>query len=38
MTNRKPFIYIVYTGGTIGMEKTPGGYQPKEGHLLELMG
>ena len=37
MGNRKPSIYIVYTGGTIGMEKTPEGYKPKKGHLQKLM-
>jgi L-asparaginase len=30
-------IYIVYTGGTIGMRKTPGGYQPESGYLQRLI-
>lgn len=30
-------IYIVYTGGTIGMRKTAGGYQPESGHLQRLL-
>jgi L-asparaginase len=30
-------IYIVYTGGTIGMRKTPGGYRPESGYLQQLI-
>ncbi len=33
----KPKIYIAYTGGTIGMEKTASGYEPKEGFLKDCM-
>lgn len=35
MTKRK--IYIIYTGGTIGMGKTPQGYQPVSGLLHKHM-
>lgn len=35
MTKRK--IYIIYTGGTIGMAKTPQGYQPVPGLLHKHM-
>jgi L-asparaginase len=34
MTKR---IYIAYTGGTIGMEKTAAGYRPRAGSLSEQM-
>tara|TARA_B100001094_G_scaffold333164_1_gene409168 strand:+ start:69 stop:1202 length:1134 start_codon:yes stop_codon:yes gene_type:complete len=30
---KKPHIYIIYTGGTIGMKKTPQGYEPESGFL-----
>lgn len=30
-------IYIVYTGGTIGMRKTPTGYRPESGYLQQLL-
>ncbi len=30
-------IYIVNTGGTIGMKRTERGYAPEPGHLAELM-
>ena len=30
-------VYIAYTGGTIGMEKTPEGYRPRRGFLAEQM-
>ena len=30
---KKKFIYIAYTGGTIGMKKTKYGYIPVSGHL-----
>ncbi len=33
----KKSILILYTGGTIGMEKTSAGYTPKSGLLSELM-
>ncbi len=28
-------IYVIYTGGTIGMVKTKQGYAPKQGYLLD---
>ncbi len=28
-------IYVIYTGGTIGMVKTDKGYAPKQGYLLD---
>jgi len=31
-------VYIAYTGGTIGMKKTPNGYAPEAGYLAGLMG
>ncbi|HEX2620208.1 MAG TPA: asparaginase [Phototrophicaceae bacterium] len=34
----KKRVYIAYTGGTIGMARTPDGYAPKPGYLAELMG
>lgn len=37
MTNKKKSVYIIYTGGTIGMEKTPGGYVPKANYLAGQM-
>lgn len=33
----KPRIFVAYTGGTIGMKKTSGGYAPARGHLQQLM-
>ena len=30
-------VYIAYTGGTIGMQKTMEGYIPVAGHLQKLM-
>jgi L-asparaginase len=33
----KPTIYIAYTGGTIGMNKTQGGYAPAPGYLAQRM-
>jgi L-asparaginase len=30
-------IFIVYTGGTIGMRKTPSGYRPEPGYLQRLL-
>ena len=30
-------IFIVYTGGTIGMRKTPRGYRPESGYLQRLL-
>lgn len=30
-------IYIAYTGGTIGMRKTAGGYRPAPGFLADIM-
>ena len=30
-------ILIIYTGGTIGMKKTPQGYSPESGYLQKLM-
>jgi L-asparaginase len=30
-------IFIVYTGGTIGMRKTPRGYRPEPGYLQRLL-
>lgn len=36
-TLKKSRIFIAYTGGTIGMRKTPKGYCPEPGHLQQLM-
>lgn len=33
----RPKIFIVYTGGTIGMRKTPRGYRPEQGNLQRLL-
>jgi len=33
----KPRIYIAYTGGTIGMQKTADGYAPAPGYLAERL-
>lgn len=35
LTKRK--VFIIYTGGTIGMQHTPQGYQPKPGLIAEQM-
>jgi L-asparaginase type I len=32
-----PKVLIIYTGGTIGMKRTPEGYAPSKGFLLQLM-
>jgi L-asparaginase len=32
-----PHILILYTGGTIGMQRTPHGYEPAPGHLQRLI-
>ncbi|QCI24574.1 L-asparaginase 1 [Buchnera aphidicola (Muscaphis stroyani)] len=34
---KKKFIYIAYTGGTIGMKKTKYGYIPASGHLQKQL-
>lgn len=36
-TAAKPTVYIVYTGGTIGMQRSPHGYVPAPGFLEEQM-
>lgn len=33
----EPRILIVYTGGTIGMQRTPHGYEPAPGYLQHLI-
>lgn len=33
----KRTVYIAYTGGTIGMKRTPGGYRPAPGFLAEQL-
>jgi L-asparaginase len=33
----KKRVYLAYTGGTIGMEKTAEGYRPVPGYLAELL-
>lgn len=35
--NQKKRIYIIYTGGTIGMQETPEGYKPYPGLLTKLL-
>jgi L-asparaginase len=30
-------VYIIYTGGTIGMRRARGGYRPEPGYLQELL-
>lgn len=35
MTNKR--IYIAYTGGTIGMKKSPNGYIPVEGYITDVV-
>lgn len=37
MANERPKIFVVYTGGTIGMRKTPRGYRPESGYLQQLI-
>ena len=37
MTMKVPKVLIIYTGGTIGMKRTPDGYAPAVGFLLQLM-
>jgi L-asparaginase len=34
---RRPSVYVVHTGGTIGMRRTADGFAPQPGHLAELM-
>jgi L-asparaginase len=34
---KSPRILILYTGGTIGMKRTPHGYEPVPGHLQHLI-
>jgi L-asparaginase len=33
----KKRVYVIYTGGTIGMQRTPDGYAPSPGSLQEQM-
>jgi L-asparaginase len=33
----KPRILVIYTGGTIGMRKTPAGYRPEPGSMQRLI-
>ena len=35
--NMKKKIYIAYTGGTIGMKKSPNGYIPVEGYITDVL-
>lgn len=35
--SERPRIFVVYTGGTIGMRKTPRGYRPEPGYLQHLL-
>src|SRR5690606_6061525 len=35
--SQRPKIFIVYTGGTVGMLKTPRGYRPEPGYLQRLL-
>ncbi|NVB43350.1 asparaginase [Pseudenhygromyxa sp. WMMC2535] len=37
MVSTRPKIFVVYTGGTIGMRKTSRGYQPESGYLQQLI-
>ncbi len=37
MTANKKRIYIAYTGGTIGMKKSPNGYIPVEGYVTDVL-
>ncbi len=30
-------VYIAYTGGTIGMKKSPQGYIPVEGYITDVL-
>jgi len=34
----KKKVYIIYTGGTIGMVRTPNGYAPEKGYMERLLG
>lgn len=34
----RPNVYVLYTGGTIGMRPSASGYAPEGGYLSELMG
>ncbi len=36
-SNRKKRVYIAYTGGTIGMQRTKEGYAPATGYLQSLV-
>jgi L-asparaginase len=36
MSDRK-HIYVAYTGGTIGMKKSPNGYIPVEGYITDVV-
>lgn len=33
----KKRVYVIYTGGTIGMQRTPDGYAPAPGSLQKQM-
>ncbi|KAG9394088.1 Asparaginase/glutaminase [Carpediemonas membranifera] len=33
----KPKVYVIYTGGTIGMKKTSKGYEPAAGYLSSVV-
>ena len=33
----KPRVFIAYTGGTIGMKKSPEGFIPVPGYLAQRM-
>ncbi len=35
--NKKKSIYVAYTGGTIGMQKTSNGFAPVAGFLTECV-
>ena len=37
MANRRKRIYVAYTGGTIGMQKSAQGYVPVAGHLSQCV-
>ena len=37
MTTSKKRIYIAYTGGTIGMKKSPNGYIPVAGYITDVV-
>ncbi|KHS95748.1 hypothetical protein RC90_16520 [Pectobacterium brasiliense] len=34
---RKKSIYVAYTGGTIGMQRSANGYVPVSGHLQQQL-